>query len=66
MTINKTQLVFKQYLEKKLIMGLLHGDQNTIWIGTYLNGLIQMKYDKNRKPEFKEVYQICWNRKVKE
>ncbi len=55
-TINKTQLVFKQYLEKKLIMGLLQGDQNTIWIGTYLNGLIKMKYDKNRKPEFKEVY----------
>jgi len=55
-SLNKTGLVVNQYLEMKLIMGLLPGDQNTMWIGTYLNGLIRMKYDQNGKPVFREIY----------
>ncbi|MBN1790400.1 MAG: hypothetical protein JW830_07890 [Bacteroidales bacterium] len=54
--IVRTHLDFKQYLDNKLIMGLLKGDKNTIWVGTYLNGLMLMEYDKDRKPKFKEVY----------
>jgi signal transduction histidine kinase/ligand-binding sensor domain-containing protein len=54
--INKTLLDFNQYLEMKLITGLLKDNQNRLWIGTYLNGLVEMRYDENRNPEFKEVY----------
>jgi signal transduction histidine kinase/ligand-binding sensor domain-containing protein len=54
--INKALLDFKQYLEMKLITGLLTDNQHRLWIGTYLNGLVGMHYDETRKPEFKEVY----------
>jgi signal transduction histidine kinase/ligand-binding sensor domain-containing protein len=54
--MDKYRLFFKQFLQMKLITGILKGDRNTLWIGTYLNGLIQMKYDKTGKPEFREIY----------
>jgi signal transduction histidine kinase/ligand-binding sensor domain-containing protein len=55
-SMNKSLLVFNQYPEIKLIQDLLLDNQNKLWIGTYLNGLVEMQYDENGKPKFKEVY----------
>jgi len=54
--IDKSRLVFEQFLGMKLITGMINGENNTLWIGTYLNGLIQMKYNTKGKPEFREIY----------
>jgi len=54
--INKTILEFSHYLGMKLITDLLLDNQHKLWIGTYMNGLVEMQYDRNRKPQFKEVY----------
>ena len=54
--INKALLEFTPYLEMKLITGLLHDNEHRLWIGTYLNGLVEMQYDEKGKPHFMEVY----------
>ena len=55
-SMEKSRLEFKQYLEKKLIMGLLPENRYSFWIGTYINGLVHMKYTSDHQPEFEEMY----------